>query len=64
MISGVDIDDWKDSDFIQVVDDIPADKQKFEFTEGEDGQVVLDMKDFLAAYGRALYARFKLTVNV
>jgi hypothetical protein len=64
MISGVDIEDWKDADFIQVVDDIPSDKQKFEFKEDENGQMVLDMKDFLAAYGRALYARFKLTVNV
>lgn len=62
MISQTDIDDWKDEDFVAVVDDIPEDKQKFKFEETEEG-VVLDMKDFLSAYGRALYARFKLTVS-
>lgn len=64
MISQVDIDDWKDEDFIAVVDEVPEEKQKFEFKETETGEMILDMKDFLAAYGRALYARFKMSVNI
>lgn len=64
MISQVDIDDWTDEQFIEVVDEVPEEKQKFEFKETETGEMILDMKDFLAAYGRALYARFKLSVKV
>jgi hypothetical protein len=63
MISQTDIDDWKDEDFLEVVDAIPEDAKKFTCKEEKDGEVVLDMRSFLVAYGKALNEIFKTSIK-
>lgn len=58
MISQTDIDDWKDSDYIQVIENMPQEDLKAHWKE-EDGEIVLDLQKIFVAYGRALHSRIK-----
>lgn len=62
MISQVDIDDWTDDDFIDVVEDIPEQDRKVEIKADGD-ESVIDLKRLIVAYGRALHTRFKMTLK-
>jgi hypothetical protein len=64
MISQVDIDDWDQLDFEQIVEEMPEADKKVKLRDGPDGELIIDMKPFIEGFGRALVARIKMTVKV
>jgi hypothetical protein len=59
MISQIDIDDWKDEDYLNIFDEIPEESKKIKIVE-ENDDIVLDFKDFVVAYGKALHQHLRV----
>jgi hypothetical protein len=63
MISGVDIEDWKDDEFLNATEEIPEKDKKITFTE-VNNEIVLDLSRYMISYGKVLHERFKKFYNL
>lgn len=63
MISGVDIDDWKDEDYLKVIEEIPPEKRKVTISEVNE-ELVLHMEQLFTEYGKGLHKKFKKFYNL
>jgi hypothetical protein len=63
MISGVDIDDWNDEDYLKVMEDIPPEKRKVKISEVDD-TLVLSLENLITEYGKSLHKKFKKFYNL
>lgn len=63
MISGVDIKDWDNEEYLKVFEDVPEEDRKVTYTEA-GGEMVLNLKLFMVSYGKALHTAFKKHYNL
>lgn len=63
MLSGIDIRDWTEDDFTKIVSDLPEDQKKVSFNYDEGGDAVLDLRNFINAFGHALVAKVYAEVS-